>query len=86
MVELARREGVGVPATALQREGEEARLQVVRDGKIEARNVKAGIVDGDWVEILSGVASGESVVARAAAFLRPGDRVRPTPDATAANG
>jgi HlyD family secretion protein len=86
MVELARREGVGVPATALQRDGEEARLDVVRGGKIEARNVKAGIVDGDWVEILSGVASGESVVARAAAFLRPGDRVRPTSDAAAANG
>jgi HlyD family secretion protein len=85
-VELARREGVGVPATALQREGEEARLDVVRNGKVESRQVKAGIVDGDWVEVLSGVADGESVVARAAAFLRPGDRVRPTPGAGAANG
>jgi len=85
-VELARREGVGVPATALQRDGDEARLDVVSGGKVEARTVKAGIADGDWVEILSGVAAGESVVARAAAFLRPGDRVRPTPDATAANG
>jgi len=85
-VELARREGVGVPATALQRDGDEARLDVVSGGKVEARKVKAGIAEGDWVEILSGVAAGESVVARAAAFLRPGDRVRPTPDATAANG
>jgi HlyD family secretion protein len=85
-VELARREGVGVPATALQRDGDEARLDVVRDGKVEVRQVKAGVTDGDWVEIRAGVIDGESVVERAAAFLRAGDRVRPTPQATAANG
>jgi HlyD family secretion protein len=87
LVERARRQGIGVPAAALERDGDEARLDVVSDGKVELRQVKAGIADGDWVEILSGVADGESVVARAAAFLRPGDRVRPTPpEATAANG
>jgi HlyD family secretion protein len=85
-VELARREGVGVPATALEQDGDEARLDVVHDGKVEVRQVKAGIADGGWVEIRFGVDSGESVVARAAAFLRPGDRVRPTPETTAANG
>ena len=58
----------------------------MRDGKVEVRQVKAGVIDGDWVEIRAGVAEGESVVARAAAFLRAGDRVRPTPEATAANG
>ncbi len=71
-VELARREGVGVPATALERDGDEARLDVVRDGKVEVRQVKAGVIDGAWVEIQAGVADGESVVARAAAFLRGG--------------
>jgi HlyD family secretion protein len=85
-VELARREGVGVPAAALERDGDEARLDVVRDGKVEQRQVKPAIADGDWVEIQAGVAEGESVVARAAAFLRPGDRVRPTPEASAAEG
>ncbi|HEY3624620.1 MAG TPA: efflux RND transporter periplasmic adaptor subunit [Roseiarcus sp.] len=85
-VELARREGVGVPATALERDGEEARLDVVREGKVEVRHVKAGVTDGGWVEIQAGVADGESVVERAAAFLRAGDRVRPTPEATPANG
>jgi HlyD family secretion protein len=85
-VELARRDGVGVPSTALEQDGDEARLDVVHDGKVEVRQVKAGIADGGWVEIQSGVAGGESVVARAAAFLRSGDRVRPTPETTAANG
>ena len=43
-----------------------------------------GIVDGDEVEIKDGLAEGETVVARAAAFLRPGDRVRPAPEAKTA--
>jgi HlyD family secretion protein len=75
-VELTRRDGVGAPATAFEREGDSARLYVVTNGKVEERAVKPGIVDGDAVEIESGVAAGESVVARAASFLRPGDRVR----------
>jgi HlyD family secretion protein len=79
-VELTRRDGVGAPATAFERDGDAARLYVVRDGKVEERQVTPGIADGDSVEIMSGVAAGESVVARAAAFLRPGDRVRPTPE------
>jgi HlyD family secretion protein len=85
-VELARRDGVGVPATALERDGDAARLDVVRDGKVEVRQVKAGVIDGAWVEIQAGLTEGESVVTRAAAFLRGGDRVRPTPETTAANG
>ena len=85
-VELARRDGVGVPATALERDGDEARLDVVRDEEVDTRQVKPGITEGDWVEIQAGVTEGESVITRAAAFLRAGDRVRPTPEATAANG
>jgi HlyD family secretion protein len=85
-VVLARRDGVGAPAAALKREGDSALLFIVRGGKVEERRVKPGIVDGETVEIMSGLAEGESVVARAAAFLRPGDRVRPMPVALAAGG
>src|SRR5271166_1599872 len=85
-VELARRDGVGAPASALLRDGDVARLYVVRDGRVEERRVTPGIVEGDAVEIKDGVTAGENVVARAAAFLRPGDRVRATPEATAAGG
>src|SRR5271169_1651140 len=85
-IELTRRDGVGAPATALEREGDSARLYVVRDGKIEERQVKPGIVEGESVEVRSGVPAGESVVARAASFLRPGDRVRPVPEAAASAG
>jgi HlyD family secretion protein len=85
-IELTRRDGVGAPATAFEREGDAARLYVVRDGRVEERRVKPGIVDGDLVEVRSGVHTGESVVARAASFLRPGDRVRPVPEAAAPAG
>ncbi len=77
-IEIARGDGVGVPASAVQRDGAGARLLVVRDGVVEQRRVAVGIAEGEALEILSGVAAGENVVARAAAFLRPGDRVRAT--------
>jgi len=85
-VEVARREALSAPAAALQRDGEAARLYVVHDGRIETRRVTLGIVEGDKVEIRGGLAEGESVVARAAAFLRPGDMVRAMPEATLAAG
>jgi RND family efflux transporter MFP subunit len=85
-VELDRRQGVSAPAAAFEREGDSGRLYVVRDGRVEERRVTPGIVEGDAVEIKAGVAEGESVVARAAAFLRPGDRVRAMPEVTAAGG
>jgi HlyD family secretion protein len=84
-VELARRDGLGAPEAALQREGESARLYVVHDGRVEERVVTPGIVEGAEVEIKDGLAEGESIVARAAAFLRPGDRVRAMPETTAGN-
>ena len=45
--------------------------------------MKPGIVEGDEVEIKVGLVEGEIVVARAAAFLRPADQVRPAPETTA---
>ena len=85
-VELARREAVSAPAAALQRDGPTARLFVVREGRVEERRVTPGIVEGDEVEIKDGLAVGEKIVARAAAFLRTGDVVRTTPEATVAAG
>jgi HlyD family secretion protein len=76
-VDLARRDGVGAPSSALRRDGDLARVLVVRDGRVEERRITPGIVEGDEVEIRKGVAEGETLVARAAAFLRPGDIVRP---------
>jgi RND family efflux transporter MFP subunit len=85
-VDLVSRDGVGAPTSAIKRDGDEGVALVVKDGKVEARKVKLGIVEDDEVEILSGVQPGETLVARAASFLRPGDKVRPMPEIVGAGG
>jgi RND family efflux transporter MFP subunit len=85
-VDLVTRDGVAAPTTAVKRDGDEGFALVVKDGKVESRQVKLGIVEGDTVEILSGVQPGETLVARAASFLRPGDKVRPMPQLASAGG
>ena len=83
-VDLARRDGVGVPASALSRDREGARILVVRDGRVEERRVTPGIVEGD--------SRGNSRRDRARAksssraprrSCRPGDRVRAVAQAAA---
>jgi HlyD family secretion protein len=79
-VEVARRTGVAVPVSSLLYAADgQASVLVVRDGRVEARPVTAGLSAEGFTEIRSGVSAGESVVARAGSFLRDGDRVRPVP-------
>ncbi len=85
-VDLVIRDGVAAPTTAIKRDDNEGVALVVRDGKVESRKVKLGIVEGDEVEILSGLKPGEALVARAGSFLRPGDKVRPMPEIVGAGG
>ncbi len=78
VVEISRRDGVGVPTSALMGQDDDWAVEVVdRGGRVERRAVKAGLTAGNDTEILSGLEVGETVVARAAAFLRAGDVVRP---------
>ena len=52
-----------IPMEALIRTGRNERVVVaLGEGRFEARTVKAGIESGDWVEIVSGLKSGEEVV------------------------
>lgn len=83
-VALGSSEGVGVPASAILRDASGAHVLVVNDGVVEDRKVTLGIAEGDMVELSQGVAVSEAVVARAASFLRPGDRVRPLASSAAA--
>jgi HlyD family secretion protein len=43
--------------------------------------VETGIRDGGFVEILSGLAAGDTVVTKAGSFVRSGDRINPVPAA-----
>jgi len=64
-----------LPPSALQN----GRVWRVRDGRLEARSVKAGASGAERVEILEGVAEGDAIVAVPGADLRAGTRVRTQP-------
>ena len=74
---VARRSGVAVPTSAVIRADDGDFVQVVKDGRIEQRKIKVGVTNQRLTEAREGLVAGETVVARAAAFLRPGDAVRP---------
>ena len=74
---VAEKKGIALPLSAI----------TTADGKTVARNVENGIVtlvpvetgiqDGQLVEIVSGLAAGDEVVAKAGAYVRDGDRINP---------
>jgi len=74
-VEVARRDGVLAPLSAVLFQPDGAVVQVVRDGTVETRGVTVGLRNGRSAEISSGLAAGESVVATSGTFIRGGDRV-----------
>jgi multidrug efflux pump subunit AcrA (membrane-fusion protein) len=49
---------------------------VVREDRVERRAVTVGAADGDQVEVVSGLNSGERIVVDGAAGLADGARVR----------
>jgi len=86
VVIVARRPGVGVPTSAVTRGDDGDFVQVVKDDRIELRKITAGITNLRLTEARQGLEAGETVVARAAAFLRAGDLVRPIPVTAQAGG
>lgn len=78
-IEAGRSCGPSIPQSAILYGAEGAVVQVVRDDRIETRRVRVGLTAGNDAEIREGVSEGDTVVARAGAFLREGDRVRPVP-------
>jgi hypothetical protein len=53
---------------------------VVRNNRVETRPIVVGQLSGGEAEVRQGLAEGDLVVARAGAFFREGDRVRPFVD------
>ncbi|WP_323717220.1 efflux RND transporter periplasmic adaptor subunit [Paracoccus aminovorans] len=73
------REALTVPLSAILADDKGERVQVVKEGRIETRPVRAGLIWQDRREIVEGLSAGEQVVAKAGAFFRSGDRVRTAP-------
>ncbi len=66
---------MSVPASALVRDGDRDTVWVVENGKAVRREVKLGAEGEEYVEVLSGVSVGNTVVVRGADEIREGDKV-----------
>jgi RND family efflux transporter MFP subunit len=69
----SQREVVTVPESVVVERGELDTLFVVVDGRARLRLVRCGVRSGGEVEILSGLAPGEQVIAHPAESMRDGD-------------
>jgi HlyD family secretion protein len=76
-IETGRAHNIAVPQSAILYDEEgHASVQIVEAGIIVKRRIETGLTAGNQVEIKSGVAEGDLVVAKAGTFLREGDAVR----------
>lgn len=75
----AEREGLAVPVTAIGSSPEGSTVMRVTDGVVERITVKTGIRDRGLVEITEGLSAGDTIVTKAGAFVRSGDRINPIP-------
>ena len=79
---VAEHDATAVPVTAVGSADGKTTVMRVTDGLVQRVVVKTGIRDGGWVEIVTGLAPGETVVTKAGAFVRDGDRINPVPGVT----
>ncbi len=78
-VMVAEHDALSVPVTAVGRSADGATVMKVIDGTVTQVVVQTGIRDAGWVEILSGLVAGDTIVTKAGAFVRDGDRINPVP-------
>lgn len=76
---VAERETIAVPVTAVGASSEGSTVMKVTDGTVARVPVKTGIRDGGWIEIVEGLSPGDTVVTKAGAFVRDGDKINPVP-------
>jgi HlyD family secretion protein len=74
---VAERATLAVPISAVGESAAGAIVRKVTDGVVSEVPVKTGIRDGQWVEIVEGLAAGDRIVTKAGAFVRDGDTVNP---------
>lgn len=78
-IEVRAVDALAAPVSAVRSVAGGAEVYRVRDGVVEITPIVAGIRDGALVEVVSGLAEGDLVVAKSGAFVRDGDRINPVP-------
>ncbi|MFP1633109.1 efflux RND transporter periplasmic adaptor subunit [Zhengella sp. ZM62] len=76
-IELASRDGLAVPASAVLFRNGAAYVQKVVDGKVASTPVVLGLRVNGAVEITDGLAAGDQVVSRAGVFVSDGEAITP---------
>ena len=79
---VVERETIAVPVTAVGANASGSTVMKVVDGTVTRTAVKTGIRDGGWIEIVEGLSPGDTVVTKAGAFVRDGDKINPVPATT----
>lgn len=79
-VTVATTENVSVPLSAVLMTSEGTSARRVENGVVTIVAIETGVQDGSYVEILNGLREGDEVVAKAGAYVRDGDRIKPVPD------
>jgi multidrug efflux pump subunit AcrA (membrane-fusion protein) len=66
---------VVIPVSAPRSSNGDRVVFVITEDRIERRVVTLGAIDDEWIEVLSGLAAGERIVADGPLDLKDGDRV-----------
>lgn len=68
---------LAVPITAINSGAEGTYVMKVQGGIVEKHLIETGIRDAGWIEVVSGLGLGDTLVLKAGAFVRDGDRISP---------
>lgn len=71
------KQGIVLPLSAITTADGKTVARKVENGVVKLVTVETGIQDGQVIEIVSGLAAGDEVVAKAGAYVRDGDRINP---------
>lgn len=71
------KQGIVLPLSAVTTADGKTVARKVENGVVRLVPVETGIQDGQGIEIISGLAAGDEVVAKAGAYVRDGDRINP---------
>jgi HlyD family secretion protein len=74
---VSEKSALALPLSAVTTSRSGSTTRKVEGDVVKQVKVETGIQDGAFVEIVSGLQTGDEVVAKAGAFVRDGDRIRP---------
>ncbi len=77
--------GVALPLTAITTADGATTVRKVENDIVKLVTVETGIQDGDMIEIRKGLKAGDEVVAKAGAYVRDGDHIKPVREQAAAS-